>query len=304
MPILLGVVIGYLVAVFAASNIVLPLFWAWPKARRLGREGKLAREIPAARFLTAPVIWTAILAVLAGIAFSLSSGLGSGFLVGFMAGAAQIGGLVSKPNEHMEQDFADTYGQYLKDDGTRDAKAVLRMVANLLEAGLVPAQSKAGRLGTGAPVVPAFGLADSGFRYAVLCLTMVHVVCGRKMRNADVTLAECLKHLAETGAQQNDAGGLRFFKSPVTTGQAYKSGSDHARQFLNGWSQWIDLTRRDSGNARVGTPVVCAMLKRTESESPLTEADQQRLWPLACWFEGWIPTIDSSFDQLTGSKSG
>lgn len=298
----LGAVVGYVIAVFAASNILLPLFWAWPKARRLSREGKLVRDIPAARFLAAPLIWTAIVAVLAGIALWLSSGLGSGLLVGFMAGAAQISGLVSKPNEHMEQDFADTYGEYLKEDGTRDAKAVLRMVANLLEAGLVPAQSTAGQLGTGAPLVPAFGLVDSGFRYAVLCLTMVHVVCGRKMRNADVTLAECLTHLAETGAQQNDAGDFRFFKTPVTTGQAYKSGSEVARQFLNSWSQWIDLTRRDSGNARAGTPLVCAMLKRTESESPLTEADQQRLWPLACWFEGWIPTIDSSFDQLAGVR--
>ncbi len=68
MLILLGVVIGYLVAVSAASNILLPLFWAWPKARRLSREGKLVREIPAARFVTAPLIWTAILAVLGAIA--------------------------------------------------------------------------------------------------------------------------------------------------------------------------------------------------------------------------------------------
>ncbi len=55
---------------------------------------------------------------------------------------------MSKPNEHMEQDFADTYGEYLKEDGTKDAKAVMRMVANLLEAGLLPAKSKAGQLGT------------------------------------------------------------------------------------------------------------------------------------------------------------
>lgn len=300
----LGAVVGYFVAVFAASNILLPLFWAWPKARRLSREGKLIRDIPALRFLAAPLIWTVIVAVLAGIALWLSSGLGSGFVVGFMAGALQIGGLVSKPNEHMEQDFADTYGEYLKEDGTKDAKAVMRMVANLLEAGLLPGKSKAGQLGTGAPMVPAFALADSGFRYAVFCLTTVHVVCAHKMRNADTTLSECLKHLAETGAKQDASDGFSFFDSPVTVGQAYKSGSEVARQFLNTWSAWINHTRRDSDNARAGTPVICAMLKRTESESPLTEADQQRLWPLACWFEGWIPTIDSSFDQLTGSKSG
>src|SRR5437016_5632659 len=83
----LGAVVGYFVAVFAASNILLPLFWAWPKARRLSREGKVVRDIPAARFLAAPLIWTAIVAVLAGIALWLSSGLGSGFVVGFMAGA-------------------------------------------------------------------------------------------------------------------------------------------------------------------------------------------------------------------------
>ena len=126
----LGVVVGYFVAVFAASNILLPLLWAWPKARRLSREGKLVRDIPAARFLTAPLIWTAIVAVLGGIALWLSFGLGSGFVVGFMAGAVQISGLLSKPNEHMEQDFTDTYGQYLKEDETNDAKAVMRMVGD------------------------------------------------------------------------------------------------------------------------------------------------------------------------------
>lgn len=302
MLLLLGVVIGYFIGVTAASNILLPLFWAWPKARRLSEEGKLVREIPAARFLTAPVIWTAILILLTGIAFWLSSSLGPGFVIGLMAGAAQISALVAKPNEHMEQDFADTYGEYLKEHGTNDAKAVMRMVANLLEAGLFPGKSNAGKLGTGAPMVPAFALADSGFRYAVLCLTMVHVVSARKMRNPNDTLTQCLKQLAETSAKQNGMDGFAFFNPPVTIGQAYKTGNDIARQFMEGWSEWIDATRRDSGNARAGTSMVCAMLKKTESESPLTESDQRRLWPLACWFEGWIPTIDSSFDQLTGVR--
>jgi hypothetical protein len=123
-----------------------------------------------------------------------------------------------------------------------------------------------------------------------------------RQRDRRAPPAHGLKHLAETGAKQDASDGFSFFDSPVTVGQAYKSGSEVARHFLNTWSEWIDLTRRESGNARAGTPVICAMLKRTESESPLTGPDQQRLWPLACWFEDWIPTIDSSFDQLTGAR--
>jgi hypothetical protein len=302
MWLVVGILVGYFAGMTAASNIVLPLFWAWPKAHRLSQEGRLVQNIPVARFLTAPFIWTVILILFIGIAFWFSSSLGSGLAVGLMVGAAQVGTLVAKPNEHMEQDFRDAYGEYLKDDGTNDARAVMRMVANLLEAGLLPGRSNAGQLARGAPMAPDFGLADSGFRYAVLCLTMVHVVCAHKMRNADDTLSQCLKHLAETGVKQNSTDELAFFSSPVTIGQAYKTGNEIARQFMDAWSEWLDATRRDSGNARAGTPVVCAMLKGTESKSQMTEPDRQRLWPLACWFEDWIPMIDSSFDQLTGVK--
>ena len=49
--VVVAVILGYGVGVFASSNIILPLLWAWPKARRLYREGMLTRPIPTWRFL-------------------------------------------------------------------------------------------------------------------------------------------------------------------------------------------------------------------------------------------------------------
>ena len=55
--VVVAVILGYGVGVFASSNIILPLLWAWPKARRLYREGMLTRPIPTWRFLIPFFIW-------------------------------------------------------------------------------------------------------------------------------------------------------------------------------------------------------------------------------------------------------
>ena len=50
-------VIGLVFGLFAFSQIIYPLFSAWPRAKKLEREGKLKRSIPISTFLIAPIIW-------------------------------------------------------------------------------------------------------------------------------------------------------------------------------------------------------------------------------------------------------
>jgi hypothetical protein len=111
---IVGVVLGYTVGIFAASNIVLPLLWSWPKAQRLNREGRLVRPIPAGIFFVAPMVWGALVLgsmVLVSAVFpSAWIGYASALAIGF----GQSIRLVWSPNDDMEADFAATFGSYLK----------------------------------------------------------------------------------------------------------------------------------------------------------------------------------------------
>ena len=58
-------IFGLIFGLFAFSQIIYPLFSAWPRAKKLGREGKLNRPIPISTFIIAPIIWSVL--VLASI---------------------------------------------------------------------------------------------------------------------------------------------------------------------------------------------------------------------------------------------
>ena len=114
MGFLIGSPLGYVAGLWASSNIVLPVLWAWPKARRLDRERRLIRPIPVALFLVAPAFWT--LLVLASV-LAVSAAFPAaweGYLLGLAAGFGQIARLVWNPNADMEADFADTFHGYLR----------------------------------------------------------------------------------------------------------------------------------------------------------------------------------------------
>jgi len=63
MWIIIIIIIAPVFGLFAFSQIILPLLVAWPRATKLGREGRLKKPIPIATFLVAPITWTALLCV-------------------------------------------------------------------------------------------------------------------------------------------------------------------------------------------------------------------------------------------------
>ena len=99
---------------FAFCNIVLPLFFSLPLAKRLEREGKLIRPIPVVTFMIAPVLWGVLLALSVWIvrSFFAESALWYYCILGFtlIVTVAQI----PKRNPDLMADFKDTYKQYLK----------------------------------------------------------------------------------------------------------------------------------------------------------------------------------------------
>ena len=111
---IVGTGFGLLVGFFAFCNIILPLFFSWPLAKRLERESKLIRPIPAVTFLIAPVFWGGLLALSVWMArnFFAESALSYYSALGFtlIVTVAQI----PMRNPDLMADFKDTYEQYLK----------------------------------------------------------------------------------------------------------------------------------------------------------------------------------------------
>ncbi len=104
--------LGYGLGVFGFSNILLPVLWAWPKARRLQRQGRLVMPIPARRFLIAPLVWALLILGSLWLVSSLVDPFG--YALGLVIGFVQIVKVALKPNEYMEADFSDTFGEYLR----------------------------------------------------------------------------------------------------------------------------------------------------------------------------------------------
>ena len=110
------VIIGLMFGLFAFSQIIYPLFSAWPRAIKLERQGKLKKSIPIVSFLVAPIIWAILL-------------MGSIWLVNnFFTGYAKLYYIVlgfilivviaqiPKQNRDLEADFKDSWKQYLKEE--------------------------------------------------------------------------------------------------------------------------------------------------------------------------------------------
>lgn len=63
---LIVLVLGFVFGALAWSQILLSLFYSWPMAKRMEREGFLKLPIPVAHFTTPALIWSVILALVIG----------------------------------------------------------------------------------------------------------------------------------------------------------------------------------------------------------------------------------------------
>jgi uncharacterized membrane protein YbhN (UPF0104 family) len=111
---ILTFIVGYGLGIFASTNVLLPLFWSWPKATRLAREGRLKRQIPVAGFVIAPVVWTLLALALWWLIAAIFPTHSFAYIVGLVAAGAQTTRLLFKPNKDMEDDFSAAYAAYLK----------------------------------------------------------------------------------------------------------------------------------------------------------------------------------------------
>lgn len=110
------IIFGLVFGLFAFSQIIYPLFSAWPRAKRLEREGKLKRPIPVLSFIIAPIIWGALLI---GSIWLVNNYLAEHMrlyyiVLGFIL--VVVVAQIPKQNRDLESDFKDSWKQYLKEE--------------------------------------------------------------------------------------------------------------------------------------------------------------------------------------------
>lgn len=108
-------VIGLVFGLFALSQIIYPLFSAWPRAKKLEREGRLKRPIPITTFVIAPIIWGVLLL---GSVWLVKNYFGAHLNTYYISLAIILVVVIMqipKQNRDLEADFKDSWGAYLKD---------------------------------------------------------------------------------------------------------------------------------------------------------------------------------------------
>lgn len=109
-------IIGLVFGIFAFSQIIYPLFWAWPRAKQLERKGKLIKSIPITTFVIAPIIWGALLTgsiLLVNNYFAEYTRL---YYIGLGFSLVVVTAQIPKQNPDLEADFKDSWKEYLKEE--------------------------------------------------------------------------------------------------------------------------------------------------------------------------------------------
>ena len=109
-------IIGLAFGLFAFSQIVYPLFFAWPRARKLEREGKLKRPIPMSTFLIAPIIWGVLMwASVWAVGKFWPENLNT-YYISLVIILFVVIIQIPKQNRDLEADFKDSWKKYLKEE--------------------------------------------------------------------------------------------------------------------------------------------------------------------------------------------
>jgi hypothetical protein len=111
------IVVGGLVfGLFAFSQIIYPLFYALPRAKRLANEGKLVKPIPLFTIVIPPIIWIILITgsiLLVNKHFAIYAKL---YYIALCVILIVVIAQIPKQNRDLEIDFDDTWKEYLKGD--------------------------------------------------------------------------------------------------------------------------------------------------------------------------------------------
>ncbi len=109
-------VVGLAIGAFGFANIIYPLFVAWPKAKRLEKEGKLIKPIPVLSFILAPIVWTILVVLSIWLINRFVPGLILLYLIELGIIFIYIIVQIPRKNRLIDADFEETWKSYLKEN--------------------------------------------------------------------------------------------------------------------------------------------------------------------------------------------
>lgn len=109
-------IVGLFFGLFTFSQIIYPLFSAWPRAKRLERGGKLKRPIPITTFLIAPIIWGILILGSIWIVNKFFADYLNTYYISLAIILFVVIIQIPKQNRDLEADFKDSWKQYLKEE--------------------------------------------------------------------------------------------------------------------------------------------------------------------------------------------
>ena len=115
----MGIVIfifGLIFGLFAFSQIIYPLFSAWPRAKKLECEGKLKQLIPISTFIIAPIIWGVLIWASVWVVENYFPKHLNAYYISLVIILVVVIIQIPKQNRNLEVDFRNSWEKYLKDD--------------------------------------------------------------------------------------------------------------------------------------------------------------------------------------------
>ena len=134
-----------------------------------------------------------------------------------------------------------------------------------------------------------FERADSRCRYFLFCLSTIHLACASKMKNPDAVLNECVQTLFRYCLSDQQT----FFGGTVEPQEAVNKVAPCLQDYLQRWSSYVDIV--SGGNHLAAQNIVSAMIHDTESATPPSPADTQRLDNVALWVQKNLDGIRTAF---------
>jgi len=107
-------IIGLGFGLFAFSQIIYPLFFALPKAKKLQMENKLKKPIPINTILLAPIIWSILLIGSILLVLKYFSDYQGVYFISLGIMLIIVIAQIPKKNKDLEIDFMETWKDYLK----------------------------------------------------------------------------------------------------------------------------------------------------------------------------------------------
>lgn len=297
--------IGYIFALFATSNIVLPPLMGVPLALPLVRK-KLMKPSIFIGLLKAPIIWLTAIIVL-GLIFTKAVEWilqNPTLKIGVIFGIINIlsSPFSKKARTDFKEDFDESYAHYYTNhtdfklnhidindkEQQVQIEAIIRIASNFY----------LNQLSYSFDILN-LKYYDSKFRCMIFCVSTVINACKDLLYSNEILQKEAVHLISFFVTSKENC--VDYFNEIVNAKSAEDNATVYFKEFMDYWT--VYNSKIDQDNKDEATKVLCQILHLTESESEFSFLDEERLIPLACEIEVSFIAMRSAFNNIINQKS-